>query len=467
VSTQTLDHETTAVIALPAKPKSAWRQRRLGVALLMVGALVIGGVIANTVITAQFTPAAAVSDYLQAVKDGDGDAAWRQVEVVSAAQSDVSLTDGAAMRSALASARPDIRSFAVTSTAYLDSAQTQAAVGVSYDTAAGTKEATFSVIRAAQNQYGIYPTWRIELTATKLSISGLGPVSIDGKELALAPGVTASVSVLPLAHRIVFAATDMLQQQVTRIDAFALAAATVTYRPILTAAGLQHAKAAVASAFATCAQRPDQSPDGCPENVDEPFAGAGRWSLVGDPTTDLSIGQEQSQLVARGHFQMVFGYQDSSLDGTQHDISAGGYKAVLVLAPSDIAVASLSADNSLPALQRPAAATDQAVLALVSTALRACAGKTGYVAADCPQGLLLAYADNVRWQLNGDPTKAATVSFDTSTGIISVHGHLDMTAAYTVDGYPSSAPSAYTTYDALLLWDGQQLQLITIDGAFS
>jgi hypothetical protein len=85
--------------------------------------------------------------------------------------------------------------------------------------------------------------------------------------------------------------------------------------------------------------------------------------------------------------------------------------------------------------------------------------------AKCPQGAPDVIIEHVRWTLQGDSISGATVSYDGKTGLFTVHGNFSMAVSYTWFGNARSRSSYITHYDAYQLWDGQALQLITIDGA--
>jgi hypothetical protein len=87
--------------------------------------------------------------------------------------------------------------------------------------------------------------------------------------------------------------------------------------------------------------------------------------------------------------------------------------------------------------------------------------------ADCPQAAPDVILTDVHWTLNGDPIAGATVRYDGATGLMTVHGHFSMAVSYRWFGYPKSGASYINSYDAQLFWDGQAMQLITIDGSSS
>jgi hypothetical protein len=164
-------------------------------------------------------------------------------------------------------------------------------------------------------------------------------------------------------------------------------------------------------------------------------------------------------MVGSGHFQMVFNYQESA-----HKPSGGGYQATLNLASDDVTVASIHAATGLPAVVRPAAATDQAVEAIVAKGLTVCASITSGNPGACPQLFIFPDATDFHWTLVTDPLLNARVSYDSSTGLFMVKGAFDMKVDYKLRGYPYSTYSITTTYLAYLFWDGQQVVLVTIDG---
>ena len=121
--------------------------------------------------------------------------------------------------------------------------------------------------------------------------------------------------------------------------------------------------------------------------------------------------------------------------------------------------------DALPAIQRPAGASDQAAKDLVAKAFAQCAAVSAETVADCPQAAPDIIIANVHWGLNGDPVSSATINYDGKSGLLTVHGNFSMSVSYTWFGSPRNRSSYITAYDASLFWDGRALQLITIDGA--
>jgi len=460
-----------AIAASPAAASGrqpAWRMRRYQLTALFVAIVFVAAVVGNNFFSRQYSPDGAVRQYLSALQSGDANSAWSVIQVLAPSGSaQVSLIDRAALRAALASAKPDIKNFAITSTTISDS--TTSMVDFSYDTSQGTKQAKFLVQRSGDNHFGIYPTWHLVIQPTLLQFSlpsGGGGVSIDGKSVSLPTGKS-TVAVLPLGHKIQFVATSMLASQSLAVDTFFSLAQSVAYQPKLTDAGMLKAKAAVKAAFDACAKQTGLAPAGCPQSYSNAFASVTQWHVVGDPTQDLAIGSDlHSNLVAIGHFQMLVAYQEDGIDGTSHSASSGPYSAALSLSSADVSVTSVQAIAGAPGLQRPSGATDQAAKDLVTKAFAACASAKSWAPADCPQRLSAPDVSNVSWKLNGDPLGGSSVTFDQNSGLVMVKGSFAMTANFTVSGYPYSRDSYNTTYEADLLWDGQALQLVTISGDF-
>ena len=477
MSTEVQSPESTPAEAVTAVSQTSppgtwpqlWQRRRYQISAVLALIAVVAALAANNALSRQYTPDGTVRQYLSALQSGDATSAWNQVQISSpTGAATAALIDRTAFQAALGAGKPDIKAFSINSTTITTA--TTAIVDFSYDTSSGTKQGKFVVQRSGETHFGLYPVWHLVLTPTILSVavpSGSNGVTIDGKPLALAGGTKSTVAVLPLIHKIQFTGTQMVEGQTITIDAFFSLGQTVAYQPNLTAAGTDKARAAIKAYFDKCAKQTGLTPTGCPQSVSNPFVGSGQWQLVGDPTQDLSVTFDPALNPAgTGHFQMVFVYQEAGTTGTLHSPSSGAYSAALALAASDITVASISSAAGLPALQRPAAATDQALKDLVVKAFVTCARARAASTADCPQGVAFPGASNVSWKLHGDPISAATVSFDPTSGLFTVQGNFSMTSTYYVQGYPYSRPSYLTSYKAYLFWDGQALKLVTISGDF-
>jgi hypothetical protein len=445
-----------------------WQQRRYRLAAGFLLLAILAAAVANNVLGRQYTPDGAVRHYLSALQSGDASAAWNQIQVSTPTEpARASLLDQAALRAALAAAKPDIKGFNVNSTTQVDAAT--ALVAFSYDTASGTKQAKFTVQQSGEKSFGLYPLWHLIIAPTILQVTlpqGSSGISVDGISLGL-PAGNSTIAVLPVAHKVRINETQVIASQTVPLDAFFTTGQSLTYQPTLTAAGLDKAKAAVMAAFERCAQRtnPNLDNDGCPQTIGVSLGGSGKWQVVGDPTQDMIVSFDNDmQAVASGHYQMVYGFQGSGVQGVQHLPASGGYGATLTLTADAVTVASIQPAKGLPALARPAGASDQAAKDLVGAAFKRCATVRAQSVADCPQALL-SVASNVRWTLVGDPLLGSIVSFDQDSGQITVSGRFSMTVSYSFFGYPKKDRSFNSAYVAYLFWNDQSLQLVTITGS--
>ena len=292
---------------------------------------------------------------------------------------------------------------------------------------------------------------------------GSAGITVDGKTLALPDGKSI-IAVLPLAHQVQFNGTQMLAAHTVSVDAFLSLGESVAYQPQLTAAGNDTARTAIKAYFDNCAKLATAAPDPqvCPQGSNS--GSSGHWHLVGDPTQDLAISLDSDlNMAGVGHYQMLFSYPGDSA-GAGRDASAGGYTAAIVLSASDLKIASIQRMSDLPGLTRPVGATDQDALTLARKGLVQCAAVRAEFVPNCPQIPPDFGISNVRWTLVGDPLAGATVSFDPKSGIFTVHGNFQMRVSYRLFGFPRSGTSWHKVYAANLLWDGQALQLVNIDG---
>jgi hypothetical protein len=451
-----------------AARRRPWHQRnyRIAAALLVLALLAVA--VANNVLARQYTPDGAVRQYLSALQSGNAATAWNEIQVSAPTQPvTASLVDQVALRAALAAAKPDIRGFNVTSTTQVDAATD--VVAFSYDTTSGTKQAKFTVRQSGEKSFGLYPLWHLIILPTILQVTlpkGSSGISVDGRALAL-PAGTSTIAVLPLAHQVQIGPTQVLSSQTVPVDAFFSAGQTLNYQPVLTAAGLVKVKGAIKAAFSKCALRtdPNADVDGCPQTIGYSISGSGSWKIVGDPTQDMVVSFDKNMsAVATGHYQMVFAYQESGVQGVQHSSGSGGYSAALNLGPDAVTAASIQPADGLPTLVRPSGASDQAGKDLVAQTFKRCAAVRAQSVADCPQALI-SIASNVRWTLVGNPLSGASVNFDPNSGQFTVSGSFAMTVSYDFLGYPKTDSSFNTTYVADLFWNGKSLQLVTITGS--
>jgi hypothetical protein len=470
-SSSTAEALNAPVTSRPASI-SKIRPGRMVAAVTVLITLVIAGVVGTNLFARQYTPDGAVRQYLAALQTGDASTAWNQIQVSASNQTTkASLIDQQALRAALAAAKPDIKGFDITDTQNSDAST--ALVSFTYSTSAGSKQAKFVVQRSGQTRFAVFPVWLIILQPTLLQLAlpgGAGRVDVDGRSLAL-PAGKSTIAVLPVAHKITFQGSGLLAPATVSLDAFGSLAQTVNYTPEFTTDGLPKVKAAVKAAFDICARQTSANAadfSSCPQGLSYSSSNTGQWSLIGDPTSDLAVSFDKDMnAVAQGHFQMVFAYNEDGFAAPRREPAAGGYSADLKLTSTDVMAVNLKPASGLPQLNRPSAATDQAVDSIVSAAFAKCAALRLQYVANCPQQIGAAGATDVRWTLASDPLSGAVVTFDATSGLITVHGNFQMSATYTWLGNSDSAQSFVTSYDAYLFWDGSALQLVTVDGSSS
>ncbi len=456
----------TAVIARAPRP---WQNRRYQFMSGLVIVIVIAAFVANNIVSRQYSPEGAVRQYLGALESGDWATAWINSQVTAPGDSvTASLTNQTAMSRALITARPDIKSFDVSGAMSIDS--THAQVTAMLGTSKGTNQIQLLVERSGDRRYGLYPIWKVVLKPVVLSFTlpkGVAGVEIDGQAVAL-PAGKSTVAVLPMSHTVVFSSTALLASQTVAVGGMTSGDQSVGYKPVLTDAGMAKAKAAVTEFFrSTCVRQSSSNPDHslCPQTTGAYVPYSGQWSLIGDPAADLALDSDGQSLYAVGHFQMQFAYPESGISGTNRLPSGGGYQATLVVGGNDFTVSSIKSFTTVAALERPAGATDELAESIVAKALVACASIPAENVANCPQQAPDVIIKNVRWRLKGDPTAGAVVTYDGKSGLIAVRGSLAMSVSYTWFGSARSGNSLNPTYDAQLFWDGQTLQLVTIDGS--
>jgi hypothetical protein len=380
-----------------------------------------------------------------------------------------SLTDVAALKAALASRRPDITSFDITTTSNADASH--AVVSLTLATSKGSQQVQAIVERSGATHFGLYPDWRVIVMPALLTITlphGSNGVTIDGKALAIGAGKS-EIAVLPLDHTVVVNSTHLMAEQKITVDTFITGDQTVTYQPKLTTAGTEQAASAVKTYFANvCAKQTGPIPDlaTCPQRLGAYLPYTGQWQLIGDPSQGLTVASDADGNIALGgHYQMAFAHSESGIAGTNHEPDGGAFTALVTLSDTQVQVIGIRRSTNAVALDRPAGATDENAKDLVAKALAACASLSAETVADCPQSAPDAGIRNVRWKLNGDPISGATVSFDGKTGLFKVHGNFSMSVSYTWFGDARSRTSYITAYNAYLFWNGQALQLITIEGS--
>jgi len=170
-------------------------------------------------------------------------------------------------------------------------------------------------------------------------------------------------------------------------------------------------------AFTACAANGALSPPGCPQSAPSDSVTA-RWILVGDPTFGSVV-----EYRGGGRFDVYGTFAMVLVRFTGDDQAAlaveGLYMAYLHVAGVQEVVDKVAASGFLGTDQRPANATDSAARAAALAALKSCTTSAPSVAL-CPRPN--GTAQPLRF--SGDPTKSATVTYDSTFGIVHVKGTL-------------------------------------------
>lgn len=207
---------------------------------------------------------------------------------------------------------------------------------------------------------GLYPAWRLVVPAPSLEVAlevpraGV-PVAIDGYPVVTDGQGVASVFVIPGTHRVRLAADGPFSEDLETVDASA-AAARVTLRSSLSAAGRSAAQRAVEGFFSGCAAATTLVPDHCPQWESNWTSAPSNvhWALRGDPlaATTLEVDSEGA-VEASGSWAMDVAYDaptcmfcDSSTP-PQHltDTRQGRYRAVLNWTGSAFTVTSVNGET--------------------------------------------------------------------------------------------------------------------------
>jgi len=219
------------------------------------------------------------------------------------------------------------------------------------------------------------------------------------------------------------------------------------------------AAAAATAQLQTCAQAETLSPKNCPQVATAPGGNTElqsvRWTLVDTPAPPAVVvarvapgksGPATTTYVFE-RFQMGASYTKA---GRTYLAYSGGIAAATMSwdgsAFTDVTFASGSAADHLlpgvtvPAFQRPAGASDSALLAVVQAGFSLPVGATAG-----------------HWTVTGDPTQGAVVTFDAQQGDYTVTGTYTKTS--------SDGRSAKGQYTATLFFDGQNFQILSIVGS--
>ncbi len=450
---------------------AGWRQRldgRAQLVVVLILVLVVAAVGGNAYFAGQYSPAGTVREYLSALQAGDAARAWSLMEVASpASQPNASLLSQKALAAALGTGKPTYPGLTIGNST---SNGPTANVDVSYVHGSATRQAHIALVQTTGRSLLLYPVWKVVVTPALLSVSlpvGSGGDSVDGQSVTLESGKAQTIAVFPLSHRVQLLGSSMLGGTTQSVDASGSASVPVPALATLTSGGVDAAKKAVAAAFAACATKSDLQPADCPQSSTASLVDQVHWQLVGDPTSDLVVAfGADGSATGTGHYQMILSDHPSYGAGVEHQAVGGAYKAVLRITSTGVEVGPIQPASGVPAVMRPAGATDQSAKDLVAAAFTACVAATTISVNDCPQVTTLAVADptNVRWTLNGDPLSGAAVAFDGDHSVLIVAGDFAMAVGLDMGGSHFQGDSATKRYRADLFWDGTTLKLISIGG---
>jgi hypothetical protein len=426
--------------------------------------LIVGGFALNSYLASRYGPDGTAVSFIEAAGSGDAATAWSLISIAgvspTAGTADLATEQGLASQLHLAPVPTGATKVVVT--AHRD-VPGGVQVTVSYQLNNQRSSARLNLVQdPAAKHFGIYPSWRVVLVPSVIAIKSPGvPYAVDAHQL---PATTLSVRILPGGHVLTTGQTDLFDPYTSPVEVEGGATASVSLEPNLTAYAAKGVSGAITQAFQACIANPYSG--SCPAAF---LQFTGQWQLIGDPGADVAAAVDsQGKPTASGHFLATV--QQSFGEGRVDKAVGGGYSAVLSQSGSAFKVESLSGSTSAPALTRPAATSDSAVLQAVQTALTACIGSTQATPDNCPQGLSVGLGSattSVRWSWDSDPMAGAKVVFDDQTGILAVTGPYAASATYVQSllGTSSSRTSHSSgTYEAQVIYDSGSLRTVTING---
>ena len=450
---------------LPLSRFLAFSRTRGWLSQLVVGSLLlllVGGLVLNNYLGSYYSADGTAVAYVDAIGRGDAGAAWSLMSVgggtAPGGVADLATQAGLTAQLQLEPAHTGITDVKVASHKTVpDGAQ----VTVSYrDHDHPTTTQVTLAEKTTDKHFGIYPAWVVMSIPSVVAVKSPGiPYAIDGSRLQ---GTTLAVRVLPGRHVVTTRQTSVFAGFATVFDAEDGKAASVNVAPKLSSAANTDVATVVKDAITACMANPYGGR--CPGSF---HVLTGQWQLVGDPTADLSVAVDaDGRPVATGHYLASVRQSSGS---AASDVAVGGaYSAVLETIGSSFKVDSVDDASNLPPMQRRATPTDAVLLQAVADAMAACIVKSDPSPANCPQSLTPGTrAVGLGWSWDSDPMAGASASFDGQTGIYHVTGKFATTATYTESLLgTTSARSGRSSglYDAELIFDGDQLKVVTISG---
>ena len=452
---------------LPLNRFLIFSRRRGWFSQLTVGAvllLIVAGFALNSYLASHYGPDGTAISYVEATGSGDSATAWSLMTVAGgpspAGTADLATQAGLDGQLHLEPAHTGVTN--VTVAGHRD-VPGGVQVSVSYQDHGRVASTQLDLIQdPAARHFGIYPTWRVVVVPSVVTVKSPGvPLRVDGH---LMSATLPAVRLLPGAHVFTTRQTDLFAGFATTLDVEGGQPRTVSLEPKLNSSAAPGVAGAIKDAFQACIANPHGGL--CPATLLE-FPGT--WQLIGDPGADASVSVDaDGHPVATGHYlatvQQTFG------DGRVDRAEGGGYSALLDQLGSAFKVVSLSDSTSVPPLGRPTAVTDSAVQQAVQTALSACIASPQPNPDNCPQGLspgLGSSSTTVHWSWDADPMVGSKIAFDDQSGIFRVTGDYAATGTYSQSllGATSNRTSHSSgTYAADVIFDAGSLRVAAISG---
>jgi len=446
-------------------------RQQLGVREDVIAAIVLAvlgaGGLSFTVITHVGTPAGAALAYMAAIDRGDVDYVWSHTVVDSASTSPatLSLLDRPALAAQVNSTKHTRSSFSVQSVGY-GSSGTQ--VTLAYDTSAG-RRSTNLVMRG-----GAPHSWPVLAEPAGLDIAlppGAGALAVDGRTVEATANGELIAAVFPGDHQVSLQASSLYLSYVGEVHARVTLPSTtrVDLSGVkLSDVAVSDAKQAVSAAFKNCAGAGTLKPAGCPQALTDDLASdTPRWSVLGDPLSDASIGlNDKAQLQVTGHYLMKLAYDSAAAHGTRVLAIGGPYAASLKWDGQAMSVAGFAASPATTVIARPGT-TDAQILTALKSQFDSCLAIQAGSSEGCPQRVVAFYASNFVWHANGDPLQGAAVTWDSTQGFYKATGNFDFSVDYDSTP-PYSATRHYQDhssgqYIADLYWDGSKVVFISFE----
>lgn len=452
---------------LPLNRFLSFTRRRGWLPQIAAGAvllLIVGGFVLNSYLSSRYGPEGTAVSYVQAIASGDTATAWSLMTVAGgpapAGTADLATQAGLGGWLHLDPARTGVTKVSVSSHRDVPGG---IQVTISYQVQGKTASSQLDLVEdPTANHFWIYPTWRVVVVPSVVTIKSPGvPYGVDGN---LVPAKTRAVRVLPGRHVIATSPTELFGPYATTVDVKGGQPGTAGLAPKLSSAAAPGVSGVITQAFQACLANPYSG--ACPTAF---VSALGSWQLIGDPGADVMVTVDsEGRPIATGHYLATV--QQPLTNGRADIAVGGGYSAVLSQSGSTFKVESLRGSTSVAALVRPMAVTDSAVQQVVQTALAACIAATQPRPDNCPQALgpgLGSPSTTVRWTWTSDPIVGAKVAFDDQTGIFRVTGHYNANGTFiqsllgATSNYTSRSSGAY---EADVIDDSGTLRVVTIQG---